>query len=825
MKKIYLIAILLLSHMLNMYSGNYTTISSDINNSDIWSGTVYVSKSIMFDSPAEITVMPGTVIKLAHGVSISTGYNTVGFPQKELILHGTEINPIIITSMDDNSVGETIDESDGEPNPGDWNQIYLTAIETDISYVNVRYGATASSSSFYAALRVASKNSQVSNVDIAHCAQFGIIFHYNANIISSNFHDCTYSGVGSGSTINMIDSISFDNCTFINNGRSGIGINVYSGNVKVEDCSFENNEYNGLSVNGSNSSIGSELSSTCFINNCLFKNNGKEAVSLHNVTVNSPYTGNTVEGNGINAFYITKFRINDPSSLYYNNGIPYAIDDITPVALTIHEGTIIKSKGTITVPKTGELHVYGTKTNPVIFTSISDDAIAGDTNNDGEATSPAEETVILNKGTSEITYAKFYYSKLQFDTKAQVSHSTFENVSSNNAAAILGVANIDSCTFNNNFYGFYASRDTSQVNNCVFMNNDAGVLNRENVEVKNSRFESNRLGVYNEYGDYTNLGKNSTDSIGNNIFTNNTEYDIYNKSEEKVFAIKNTFDGTSSAEIDAKIYDDNEDASLGEVIFTPWQNECSLDKLAKPTGITEVCENINVNIYSTINSDPQASINWVIEPDTAGALSATGNDVRVTWNLAHIGEVKLWAYLSEAECTGENSDTLTIERIALPEKPEITLENQALIATPSTDYQWYIRVGDAISGYLDPISGAVEQSYSPTEDGAYVVEVANKNGCTSLSDPYEYVNSGLNDNQLSGFNIYPNPNNGHFSIQLNDEVSDGKIIITDVLGKTVTVQQVVTGQNTVIVDVAPGIYFVNYSHDNLHNGVLKMIVK
>ncbi|MDD3320323.1 MAG: T9SS type A sorting domain-containing protein [Paludibacter sp.] len=260
--------------------------------------------------------------------------------------------------------------------------------------------------------------------------------------------------------------------------------------------------------------------------------------------------------------------------------------------------------------------------------------------------------------------------------------------------------------------------------------------------------------------------------------------------------------------------------------FTSDQNECSLDKLPKPTGITEVCKNINVNIYSTINSNPQASINWVIEPETAGSLSATGNDVRVTWNLAHIGDVKLWAYLSENDCVGENSDTLTIERFALPEQAVISEASGLLISTPASGFQWYIRVGDVISGYLDPISGATEKSYIPTEDGAYVIEVANKNGCTSLSEAYDYVNAGLNDKQLSGFSIYPNPTNGRFSIQLDDEMQAGKIIVADILGKIIKVQEIKTGQNTVVLDVSQGIYFVNYSNDNQQNGRgQKMIVK
>jgi hypothetical protein len=792
-KKIFLLAIILLSYTIDTYSASYTTISNDQTISSTWSGTVYVSQTVTITSGAKITVSPGAVIKLAHGVSIITSSPVEGFPESELILQGTQIDTIIITSMDDNSVGETISGSDGYPNPGDWNQLYLNTTNTDIRYVHIKYGALSSNYSVYAALRIGSENSQISNTTVAYSGQYGVILHHNATLINCYIHDCEVTGVGTA--IEMVDSLSFIDCSFKDNAYHGVNAIVYSGDIKVENCSFENNGDDGLSLSGSNSSIGKDSTSVCFIN--------------------SAYTGNVLEGNGLNAFYIKKLRSTEASSLYNNDGIPYAIDDIEPVSLSIYEGTIIKSLGTITVPTSGDLNIYGTKTNPVIFTSIKDDSIAGDTNNDNQATSPTEEYAIVSNGTTDITEVKFYYSKVEFWNRGTIRHSTFENVSSYGGSALSGVADIDSCSFNNNFYGFKAASDTSHITNCIFTNNDAGIVNRENVAVENSRFENNRLGVKVSYGYYTNLGKNNTDSIGNNIFTNNTEYDIYNNSEYKVYAIKNTFDGLTSDEIDAKIYDDNEDSTLGEVIFSPWQKDCSLEKLSLPTGITEVCENINVNLYSTENINPLATVNWVLEPETAGTLSATGNNVTVTWNLSYIGEVKLWAYLSEDDCIGDNSDTLTIERIALPEKPVITEKSELLVATSSAGYQWYIRVGSSTSAYFDPINGATEKTYLPTESGTYTVEINNINGCSSLSDTYDYFTSGLLDKQLSKFIMYPNPSNGNFSVQLGDELQGGIIIISDALGSLVKTQEVVAaGKNTFVLNVVPGIYFVKYISNN-----------
>lgn len=67
-----------------------------------------------------------------------------------------------------------------------------------------------------------------------------------------------------------------------------------------------------------------------------------------------------------------------------------------------------------------------------------------------------------------------------------------------------------------------------------------------------------------------NRGNSATDDNGNNTFTGNSDYDIYNVTPWPIKAEGNTFVSTSAEVIDARcIYDQLDDASYGRVDYTP----------------------------------------------------------------------------------------------------------------------------------------------------------------------------------------------------------------------------------------------------------------
>jgi hypothetical protein len=103
-------------------------------------------------------------------------------------------------------------------------------------------------------------------------------------------------------------------------------------------------------------------------------------------------------------------------------------------SLSLTAGAIFKgSANSITVEPGGELSVTGTAASPVLFTSLNDDTVAGDTQNNGSTIGSMGDygtsVTVIDGGTAAINYASFKYSSVAVKNYGELEsdHTSIEN--------------------------------------------------------------------------------------------------------------------------------------------------------------------------------------------------------------------------------------------------------------------------------------------------------------------------------------------------------------------------------------------------------------
>lgn len=118
----------------------------------------------------------------------------------------------------------------------------------------------------------------------------------------------------------------------------------------------------------------------------------------------------------------------------------------------------------------------------------------------------------------------------------------------------------------------------------------------------------------------------------------------------------------------------------------------------------------------------------------------------------------------------------------LPSTPIITqLNDSTLQSSQATGNQWNNSGG--------AISGETSQTFQPSGSGDYTVTYTDVNGCSSTSAPFTFTSTlGIGSNVYSGGKIYPNPSLNELNIILDQAIMDGRVILTDLSGKMITIR-------------------------------------
>ena len=121
----------------------------------------------------------------------------------------------------------------------------------------------------------------------------------------------------------------------------------------------------------------------------------------------------------------------------------------------------------------------------------------------------------------------------------------------------------------------------------------------------------------------------------------------------------------------------------------------------------------------------------------------------------------------------------------------------------TASYQWL----DCVNNY-SLISGATSQSYTPTINGIYALEVAT-NYCVDTSACELVNNVSIVENNLIN-NLYPNPTNGEFIIEFTNKIN-GALVIINSLGQTVAEYKIYDKKMQINLNnkLLSGIYFIH----------------
>lgn len=190
---------------------------------------------------------------------------------------------------------------------------------------------------------------------------------------------------------------------------------------------------------------------------------------------------------------------------------------------------------------------------------------------------------------------------------------------------------------------------------------------------------------------------------------------------------------------------------------------------------------IFVNDIPTVNAGSNVNI---CQGDSA-ILNGIGTANVWTWD----GGISNATFFTPSSGTTTYELTGTIDSTGCSATDEVTVTYNVVNSSVSVSggvltaaqvgaaYQWLLCPG------LTAISGENNQSYAPTVDGSYAVQV-NLNGCVANSSCTDVANLGVLDNENLELSVYPNPTNGNFTVQLSEK-TDGTINVFSTDGKLV----------------------------------------
>lgn len=315
-------------------AGTATTVPGTILTDTTWTaaGNPYLVGS-------DVLVAPGATLTIQAGVQVRFNGNYALSVQGAMKAIGTAEQPVLFRS------------NQPIPAPGDWSVLDFRAESrgSRLEHVVLEYGGNATRTGWYCAagaLCVNTSSFWMEASTVRYSATRGaVLAQSNATLYRSRF-----------------------------DGNALEGIRLHSCDLSLGECHPR--------------IVGNQ-----------FQNN-RHAMLLDNAQL-PEMSGNTATGNLINGLVLNPQCNLKGTNTFYADDLPYVVPGYgdwchigtynSATRLTIQPGTVFKLLGTIQFWYDTTVSALGTEDRPIIFTSLRDDSVGGDTNNDGNASSPAEE--------------------------------------------------------------------------------------------------------------------------------------------------------------------------------------------------------------------------------------------------------------------------------------------------------------------------------------------------------------------------------------------------------------------------------------------------